>query len=45
MATCHTQNIVPGSALQRELTKKEQQQNKEVVWGVGLGSGGGESRC
>ena len=29
MAMCHTQNIVPSSALQRELKKKEQQKQKE----------------
>ena len=29
MAMCHTQNIVPSSALQRELKKKEQQKKKE----------------
>ena len=28
MAMCHTQNIVPSSALQRELKKKEQQKKK-----------------
>ena len=29
MATCHTQNMVPSSALQRELKKKEQQKKNE----------------
>ena len=29
MAMCHTQNIVPSSALQRELKKKEQQKKKD----------------
>ena len=29
MAMCHTQNMVPSSALQRELKKKEQQKKKE----------------
>ena len=29
MAMCHTQNIVPTSALQREVKKKEQQKRKE----------------
>ena len=30
MTMCHTQNIVPSNALQRELKKKEQQKKKEV---------------
>ena len=29
MAMCHTKNIVPCNALQRELKKKEQQKKKE----------------
>ena len=29
MAMCHTQNMVPSSALQRELKKKEEQKKKE----------------
>ena len=37
MAMCHTQNIVPSSALQRELKKKEQQKKEEKS------SGGGHS--
>ena len=31
MAMCHTQSIVPSSALQRELKKKEQQKNKDQL--------------
>ena len=39
MAKCHTQNMVPSSALQRELKKKEQR-GRELDGGLGSGSGG-----
>ena len=35
MAMCHTQNIVPSSALQRELKKKEKQKEEEKPSGEG----------
>ena len=35
MAMCHTQNIVPSSALQRELKNKEQQKKEEKSSGEG----------
>ena len=43
MAMCHTQNIVPSSALQRELKKKEQQKQKELQKKREKSSGEGNS--
>ena len=44
MAMCHTQNIVPSSALQRELKKKEQQKKKEEKSSGEGNSAPGETR-
>ena len=44
MAMCHTQNIVPRSALQRELKKKEQQKKKEEKSSGEGNSAPGETR-
>ena len=43
MAMCHTQNIVPSSALQRELKKKEQQKQKDKQKKEEKSSGEGNS--
>ena len=43
MAMCHTQNIVPNSALQWELKKKEQQKRKDQQKKEEKSSGEGNS--
>ena len=47
MAMCHTQNIVPMSALQRELKKekKEHLEESEEGWRRGVKSGGAGGCC